>query len=142
MQFKSKVNAYFSVTFLVAIVLFSSCKPSQDQPSNDSDSLAAYETEEFLDFYDRFSKDSLYQLDHVVFPLEGMKMVSDSTVVVSPDLGGKRKTGSCTNLSMTWVVPFRESLWMSMVLLLSLYPTVLGSTLWKDDLASCLQVGI
>jgi hypothetical protein len=36
--------------------------------------------ESFLEFYDRFHKDSLFQLQHIVFPLEGRR--PDSTNIL------------------------------------------------------------
>lgn len=85
MQFKSNSKFILFGTILVFGFLIYSCKPSQDKQSPDPNTLAAYETEEFLSFYDRFANDSVFQLEHVVFPLEGMKSVTDSTEVVPAD---------------------------------------------------------
>lgn len=85
MQFKSHSKFFWYTIVIMVGFLFYRCKPSQDQQSQDAATLAAYETEEFLAFYDQFAKDSLFQLEHIVFPLEGIKAVTDSTQVINPD---------------------------------------------------------
>lgn len=57
---------YFSLIFLMA-----SCKPKDNGLAKEETPL--FETKEFLDFYEKFSTDSVYQLEHVVFPLEGIR---------------------------------------------------------------------
>lgn len=41
--------------------------------------------EEFLTFYDRFHRDSLYQMTHIQFPLEGLPSNADSTTLARQD---------------------------------------------------------
>ena len=64
----------FSILF-IGILVFFSYKNKKASTKTDN---AAYNTEEFLIFYDRFSKDSVYQMEHIVFPLEGKKAPVDS----------------------------------------------------------------
>ncbi len=64
----------FSILF-IGILVFFSCKNKKASTKADN---PAYNTEEFLIFYDRFSKDSVYQMEHIVFPLEGKKAPVDS----------------------------------------------------------------
>jgi hypothetical protein len=85
MQFKSQSKFFWYAIIILVCFLFYRCKPSQDQQSAENVTLAAYETEEFLTFYDRFAEDSLFQLEHTVFPLEGVKAVLDSSQVINPN---------------------------------------------------------
>ncbi|MBK8668949.1 MAG: hypothetical protein IPN89_05575 [Saprospiraceae bacterium] len=63
---------------IIAFIFTASCK-NKDVPTDSvPDKLATYETEEFLKFYDQFSRDSAFQIEHTVFPLEGMKKNQDS----------------------------------------------------------------
>lgn len=59
--------------FLYVFLLFFlfSCKPKNSEETTEATPL--YETKDFLDFYEKFSTDSVYQLGHVVFPLEGVR---------------------------------------------------------------------
>ncbi len=38
---------------------------------------------DFLDFYERFHGDSLYQINHIVFPLQGLPAYADSLVIAA-----------------------------------------------------------
>lgn len=48
-----------------------SCKPNTSKVSTEETPL--FETEEFKSFYKKFSTDSTFQMDHIVFPLEGIR---------------------------------------------------------------------
>jgi hypothetical protein len=85
MQFKINWNFYIFSSVLLAGFMLTSCKSSKEEQSYDPSAKATYETDEFLEFYDRFAKDSLFQLEHIVFPLEGIKAPKDSTDVIRPD---------------------------------------------------------
>ncbi|MCB0558408.1 MAG: hypothetical protein H6573_24350 [Lewinellaceae bacterium] len=39
------------------------------------------EYQDFADFYERFHQDSLYQMEHIIFPLEGLPRQADSTLI-------------------------------------------------------------
>jgi hypothetical protein len=47
--------------------------------------VPTYQSTEFLEFYKKFSTDSIFQLEHTVFPLEGMKAPLDSLDTPDPD---------------------------------------------------------
>ncbi len=51
-----------------------SCAKKKAQTENIPEELEAIDTlpDDFLTFYDRFHTDSLYQMDHIIFPLEGL----------------------------------------------------------------------
>lgn len=61
------------VIFLLFASLFFSCK---NQPKTSIEPEQIVETtvqlpQDFVDFYERFHKDSLYQMEHIVWPLQG-----------------------------------------------------------------------
>lgn len=62
----------------VAILVFSACQQqTKTQNSNESASVSEQQYPEgFEEFFDRFHKDSVFQLSHIVFPLEG-KQIKD-----------------------------------------------------------------
>jgi len=64
---------------LVCFFIFhlQACK-NKEKPNDDEPKVPTYDTPEFKDFYEKFSSDSIFQLDHTVFPLEGMKRLEDS----------------------------------------------------------------
>lgn len=55
------------VLFLLPIALLS-CKQKEEAAATIGDTLP----EDFITFYERFLKDSLYQMEHISFPLEGI----------------------------------------------------------------------
>ena len=59
--------------FFVVITLFSACK---NQPQTGTQAEEVVKTsvqlpQDFLTFYEKFHRDSLYQVEHVVWPLQG-----------------------------------------------------------------------
>lgn len=63
---------YWSMLLIIPILICSyNCKTENQKNANAyiNDELP----EDFLAFYDDFHKDSLYQLEHIVFPLEGKR---------------------------------------------------------------------
>jgi len=72
----------FAASLLVIVSFAASC--SNKSGNNAQNELPVYESEEFKDFYDKFGKDSLFQLEHTVFPLEGMRRPLDSLDVADP----------------------------------------------------------
>ena len=60
----------FGLIFFLGIVM-TGCKNKASEMEERSTPL--YETREFLDFYEKFSTDSTFQMEHVVFPLDGMR---------------------------------------------------------------------
>lgn len=68
--------------FLVSLILITlGCK---EKHNTAKETTPIYQSQEFLDFYNKYSTDSLYQMQHTVFPLEGMKSPTDSTTI-DPD---------------------------------------------------------
>lgn len=52
---------------------------------------SAPDNDDFMTFYDRFGTDSLFQVQHIIFPLEGMKSVTDTIEIVNPDFRWQRE---------------------------------------------------
>ncbi len=71
----SFLRNHFLVFVLIIIII--SCK-SKLKETSESIGTPTFETEEFLQFYDKFGKDSLFQMEHTVFPLEGMQRLKDT----------------------------------------------------------------
>lgn len=70
-----KIEILKGLLIMAALFIFLSCNRTK-QSTNPT--VPAYDTEEFKVFYERFSKDSVFQMEHIVFPLEGMKAPVDS----------------------------------------------------------------
>jgi hypothetical protein len=67
---------------LLLLPLFFACK--NEQKASDADIAEAPELPAgFSDFYQQFHSDSLYQVAHIVFPLEGLPNNADSATVAS-----------------------------------------------------------
>ena len=76
---KLNLFLFFALLFIYGI----SCK---NKVENEKDENAGmYETKEFKDFYERFGTDSVYQMQHVVFPLEGIRAMRDSLDIPDPN---------------------------------------------------------
>ena len=67
------------------IVLFFAARRDKKTTDNEIANDPVYQSEEFISFYDKFSTDSTFQMDHTVFPLEGMKAQKDSLDIQNPD---------------------------------------------------------
>jgi len=74
MQLKSSVHR-LTVAFALLVFIFLSCKNNNKSKNSDTDTLIS---EEFKEFYEKFGTDSVYQLQHIVFPLEGMRAMTES----------------------------------------------------------------
>ncbi len=56
---------------ILGLGLLISCKNQAEPPDANPEQLESDSLpQSFLEFYERFHKDSLYQLDHILFPLE------------------------------------------------------------------------
>lgn len=53
------------------LVLSQACTPRTNTASASIEETGLVNSEEFMQFYNRFHTDSLYQINHIVFPLEG-----------------------------------------------------------------------
>ncbi|HPK10216.1 MAG TPA: DUF4348 domain-containing protein [Saprospiraceae bacterium] len=72
-----------SILFLaLALSLLISCKQKPDQESISEEEISEYYSddlpEDFVDFYNLFSSDSAYQIQHIVWPLSGKISDRDS----------------------------------------------------------------
>jgi hypothetical protein len=71
------------VWLVIFLHLFAnSCKDNTKHPEAESTPSI---DKSFLAFYEQYSKDSLFQLEHTVFPLEGMKARHDENDMIDPD---------------------------------------------------------
>lgn len=55
---------------------------NSEAPANEQVAASADMPEGFLDFYQSFLTDSLYQMDHILFPLQGLPDKADSSALV------------------------------------------------------------
>ena len=72
------------IVLLLPLFLFS-CKNSTPAPPATETATAAPLPEGFADFYQKFHSDSLYQIEHTVFPLEGLPDHADSAAIAGND---------------------------------------------------------
>lgn len=75
---------YKKIIFLFSSIVCCFIIGCKQTPKTEQVEIPLYETQEFQDFYQRFGKDSVFQMEHIVFPLEGLKSPTDSTIV-DPD---------------------------------------------------------
>ena len=56
------------------LLLHQGCKPKATVTENEPSEEAVPDTlpDDFVEFYDKFHTDSAYQLEHIIFPLEGL----------------------------------------------------------------------
>lgn len=76
------LNYWLAIPVLLiagGFISMSSCKNKSKQ----AEEIPLYETKEFLDFYERFSTDSAFQMEHVAFPLEGIRAPENQTDTTS-----------------------------------------------------------
>lgn len=63
---------------LMILLLIAACKGKSDTEAQDNISEVPKELPtDFVKFYDQFGGDSLFQLDHIVFPLDGERALED-----------------------------------------------------------------
>ena len=79
----------FLINVFLLIIAISACKNNTN--GNSSSELPAYATEDFTAFYERFGTDTAYQMQHIVFPLEGMPALRDSADVIPIDFRWERE---------------------------------------------------
>lgn len=68
------MNKVSSIILLVLIFSSLACK---DKKTGTPEYIHQEIPQDFIEFYDQFCKDSLYQMDHIIFPLDG-KSAEDS----------------------------------------------------------------
>ena len=66
----------FFLLIFVPVVAFMSCKGGSNQKIQDENKIEADTSlsqlpQDFMEFYNRFHRDSVYQMNHISFPLEG-----------------------------------------------------------------------
>ena len=71
MQLKFNIYLLFILLFVI-----SSCKEKAGRELQITETLPS----SFLSFYEKFHQDSLFQMEHVVFPLEGIPSEPDSNM--------------------------------------------------------------
>ncbi len=68
-------------TYIAILALYTfSCQNRETNPAKEQ--LPA-EYQDFVNFYERFHQDSAYQMEHIIFPLEGLPREADSTTIAS-----------------------------------------------------------
>ncbi len=72
-------------TVLLAAVIFFTCKPKEDKIIKEVSSTATFESSDFLEFYDKFGEDSVFQLSRIAFPLEGIQSAKDDETILDPN---------------------------------------------------------
>ena len=71
---------------LFALLLLFACKNKSQTPTTPApDSPAQGLPEGFQDFYQKFHSDSIFQLSHIVFPLQGLPDNADSLTIAQED---------------------------------------------------------
>lgn len=68
---------------VLAIALLAACK--DEKPMHDQVNAPTDLPKDFLDFYQRFLTDSLYQMEHILFPLQGLPDKADSSLLAKSD---------------------------------------------------------
>ncbi|MCB9036507.1 MAG: hypothetical protein H6557_07810 [Lewinellaceae bacterium] len=68
-----------SVIILVALAILAFSCRNQDNTAPEEQLPAEYRS--FVEFYERFHQDSAYQMEHIIFPLEGLPREADSTLL-------------------------------------------------------------
>jgi hypothetical protein len=73
---------YFMLFLLAGLA---ACQ-STSEPESGTDMQVPDELpESFAEFYERFLTDSLYQMEHILFPLQGLPDKADSTTIAGTD---------------------------------------------------------
>lgn len=70
---------------LLMFLLASSCKDKKESTENTDDKPYVEEAakqlpDDFLEFYDQFGEDSLFQIAHIMFPLDGQRALEDGEI--------------------------------------------------------------
>lgn len=66
--------------FPVLLLVLAACRPATSG-AEEAVALPGDLPAGFLDFYERFMTDSLYQMEHILFPLQGLPDRADSAIV-------------------------------------------------------------
>lgn len=71
---------------------FMSCKNKAASVQTEDEDTPLFESKSFRTFYDRFATDSVYQMQHIVFPLEGVRAHTDSLSQYDPNFKWEANT--------------------------------------------------
>lgn len=74
-------------TAFLALSVFS-CRNRETSPAEEQ---LPSEYQDFVEFYERFHQDSAYQMEHIIFPLEGLPREADSTTIASGSFRWKKE---------------------------------------------------
>lgn len=75
LKFLTLKSKYFA-TVILFIFLIAGCKQDKRLSAEDARHLPA----DFISFYERFHRDSVYQMAHIQFPLDGLPSQADSSM--------------------------------------------------------------
>jgi hypothetical protein len=59
------------IILLISMLAIFACKPKQTTPDSAATTVAREPSAEFMEFYKKFHQDSVFQMEHIVWPLEG-----------------------------------------------------------------------
>ncbi len=86
-RFRYKYNSMRIITLVFSLsfsALLWSCGGGNKQSVEEkSEGALSSDMERFTAFYQRFHRDSLYQINHIIFPLEGLPDDADSATIAS-----------------------------------------------------------
>ncbi len=74
---------------LFLFILLCACNEQDHTEETETTSFTAPES--FVDFYQRFHRDSLFQIEHIIFPLEGLPDDADSLTIALGSFRWKRE---------------------------------------------------
>lgn len=71
-------------SFMIALILlFGACGNGTDSNKTEATEGKEATYQEFAAFYERFHRDSAYQMERIMFPLPGLPREADSTLIAS-----------------------------------------------------------
>lgn len=70
------------IVFIAGTLFFSCGQEQREAPANTTTDLAKL-PDDFKQFYQKFHSDSIYQMEHIVFPLEGLPDKADASIIAS-----------------------------------------------------------
>ncbi|MCB9285360.1 MAG: hypothetical protein H6563_14920 [Lewinellaceae bacterium] len=76
---------YLILIILSAAALLTACSPSDTSHEPPPPGEPAADLGDFYSFYQSFHLDSAYQMDHILFPLEGLPANADSATIANGD---------------------------------------------------------
>ncbi len=82
-----KQPGFFALSILLlSLILITSCNPKAGAVAEENTAIAADTLPgDFVTFYDRFHQDSAFQMDHIMFPLEGLPNSSGDNDTLTSD---------------------------------------------------------